>query len=332
MAVRNTKKKTVEVIIGFCNCLWFIKTNNECKISFGVILEECGTCEKEVYEERIRSIAPKDLTYSRRRSKRLRNTMSGSMIKNSEKTHFFQTSWKETICHIWRSKPSRLNDLGWLQEFFMLVFTVTAFAIILMSGNKRLLWRYKKNGKRNAKIWSRGGSRSVVLNQKYKLIVFVVCCMMMACAQNYAPSSSDRGLSTSSFPEISGHLVAGSGGRELVATVTVNTVDLLGAYNSAAVDDIRILNPGAVAYTGVSCTGTADGGAPTSLCMKKAVTIKCSTVAGPCTLDGLGARRVAIVESGNASIMKFESLVFKNGEAVSSKIQKQNTSAPPHTK
>jgi hypothetical protein len=113
---------------------------------------------------------------------------------------------------------------------------------------------------------------------------------------------------------ISGHLGIAATGRELVATpIIVNAADLLGAYNTAAVDDIIILNPGTTAYTGVSCTGTASYAA-TSLCMKKAVTIKCSSSTSTCTLDGLNARRVAIVESGNASIMKFENLIFTKGK------------------
>ena len=107
-----------------------------------------------------------------------------------------------------------------------------------------------------------------------------------------------------------------------LVTTTVLTENLLTAYNSAAVGDTIYLTPSATAYTGESCTGTADGGRATSLCMKKAVNIACAvgTASGSCTFDGLNTgsngRRVVIVETGTTTTTTFQQITFKRGYAV----------------
>ena len=101
-------------------------------------------------------------------------------------------------------------------------------------------------------------------------------------------------------------------------TTTVLTQNFLATYTSATVGDTILLTPSTTAYTGASCTGTANSAA-TSLCMTKAVSVKCAvgTAPGTCTFDGLNARRVVIVETGMTTTTTFEGITFTKGSTVS---------------
>ena len=150
-------------------------------------------------------------------------------------------------------------------------------------------------------------------------VVWLVLNRSMSYAENYMPPYHDTGSSsvTSSFPFEPNEEAVKKSDRVL-AVATVDTKDLLGAYNSATVNDEIVLNPGTTPYTGVECVGSGNS-APTSLCMTKAMTIRCASVSASsetCTLDGLNARRVVIVETGTTSTTKFENLVFTKGKTI----------------
>ena len=122
-----------------------------------------------------------------------------------------------------------------------------------------------------------------------------------------------------------------------LTTISVETSNLLSAYSSAVAGDTIVLLVGST-FVGALCTGKISG--DSSLCVSKAISIKCSDPSTKCAFDGLSSKRIMYLSNVSTASVNLEGILFRKGVHVSNMVTchrrikqgalSNSPSAPPH--